>query len=373
MHLTEKLSHLGIAVPHPTLIFSHWKASLQPRRFAATDGLVAHWHESWPEDPQVIESWNQLCQSNPKASAFHTPAWQFELAKPFLRARRFRLLTLWRGGQLVGTLPVRIDAHGILHTPGSILSDYLDPLISVEDSFAAWKSLFYAMNHLPGIDVNRLVIHNCRPECMDQTALQVAAAEARFTVQSVPSEQVCRVTLPGSWEEYLATLDARDRKELRRKLRNAQTKAGAELAISETQDDVQQACERTLELVQRAGGNKGLKARWTFKPMFKHTGAELVAWKRLRVYELRLNGEYAAGLICLRSASGPMLWTIGHDAKFSAFSPGIVLMGLALQHSITEGMKCFDMLRGSPRYKSEFGARSWPIHNVTLQKERATN
>jgi CelD/BcsL family acetyltransferase involved in cellulose biosynthesis len=198
--------------------------------------------------------------------------------------------------------------------------------------------------------------------------LQQAAGEMGFAVEITETSQVSRLSLPADWEQYLASLDGRDRKELRRKIRNAQTKAGGELIVARSESDVRAACEKIFDFMRDAGGNKGIKANWTYRPMFRRIAGDLVAAGQLQAYLLRLQGRDAAGMISLPSPGGPILWTMGFDRQFASFSPGIVLMGLAIQHAIAAKSTCFDLLRGLPRYKSQLGARDFPIHRITLKR-----
>lgn len=368
MQFSEKLSYLGVVLPTLSGIGSSWRARNQPRRFATVDGLAAHWHDTFPEDTHLVTAWCHLVRAVPWATAFHTPAWQAALARPFIRAGRFRLLTIHDGGEVVGVLPLQLNPGGVVETLGSMISDYLEPLVSDKKTGAVWTSMMRALAQLPGIDVTQVVLHNIRPECVSMATITTAALRCGFAAVPEGVSVTTRVPLAATWDEYLARLGGHDRKEIRRKIRNAQTKAGAELVVPTSEADVIACLDRVFGYMRHAGGAKGMKAQWTYRPLFKRAAAGLIAAGKLRVYSLRLNGADAAGLICFPSANGPQLWAAGFDPTLCKLSPGIVLFGLAIQHAISERAEHFDLLRGQQRYKSELGAVESPIHRITLRK-----
>jgi CelD/BcsL family acetyltransferase involved in cellulose biosynthesis len=368
MQFSEKLSYLGVVLPNLTGIQSSWRARNQPRRFSTVGGLAAHWHDTMPEDSQLVMSWDHLVRALPSATAFHTSAWQAALARPYIRAGRYRLLTVHDGAEVVGVLPLQLNPGGVVETLGSMISDYLEPLVAERKAAAVWTSIVQAVGQLPGIEVNQVVLHNIRPECVNLPVITMAAARNGFAATSEPVAVTTRVPLAGTWDEYLSRLGGHDRKEIRRKIRNAQAKANAELVIPTTEADVGNGLDNVFTYMRHAGGAKGMKAQWTYRPLFKRATSGLLAAERLRIYTLRLNGADAAGLICFPGSSGPLLWAAGFDPHMSKHSPGIVLFGLALQHAISERASHFDLLRGQQRYKSELGAVESPVHRITLKR-----
>jgi CelD/BcsL family acetyltransferase involved in cellulose biosynthesis len=368
MLLTEKLSYLGVVLPNLTLLPPWWKARRQPRRFAAGNGLEAHWHETWPEDPRLATAWNELVRARPSGTAFQSPAWQEALARPYVRAGRFRLLTISEHLDLVGALPLQLNPGGRLETLGSMISDYLEPPVDPHLTGNVWDAICYALLRLPGVDVNEVTIHNVRRDALDFDLLCAAARRRNFDVALVQTAAATRVALAPTWDAYLGRLGGHDRKEIRRKLRKAVEQAGAELVTAKTETDVTAALENVFEYMRQAGGSKGAKARWTYRPMFKRIARPLLRAGQLQVHTLRLEGRDAAGLICFPGHDGPLVWAAGFDHAMSKWSPGIVLFAMTMQRAIAQGATCFDLLRGQQRYKSELGAVDAPVYRVTLRR-----
>ena len=249
-----------------------------------------------------------------------------------------------------------------------MISDYTDPLVDGDQAEAVWSSVALSMMRLPGTDVRTLTLHNVHKEQLAFDALANAAKQHGFALDADEIAFAGRVPLARSWDEYLATLGGHDRKEIRRKLRNAQTKANAQLVVATSEHDIIPALDLVFSYMRQAGGAKGIKAQWTYRPMFKRAAGPLARAGQLRVYTLRLEDRDAAGLICFPGKDGPMLWAVGYDNAMCKWSPGIVLFAMAIQHAIGEGATCFDLLRGQQRYKSELGAIDSPVYRVTLKR-----
>ncbi|MGH7176307.1 MAG: GNAT family N-acetyltransferase, partial [Tepidisphaeraceae bacterium] len=368
MQLSEKLSYLGVVLPNVNLMPQHRQGRARPRRFASTGGMTAHWSHAWPTEPELLDSWLELSQTHPAGTAFHTPAWQQALARPYLRVRRHRLLIVRHGSRVDGVFPLQVNAGGVLETPGSMISDYLEPLIRPELSYPVWDSCIRALSETPGVAVKRVVFHNVRPEYADTDAIGRACLQAGFSMTISESARVSRVPLPASWDQYLRRLSRHDRKEIRRKLRNSVSRAGAELRAVSSEPEISAALETVFGFMRKSGGVKGIKAQWTYRPMFKRASAGLVQSGRLEVLLLRLKGRDAAGLISLPTAAGPLLWASGFDQTQSSWSPGIVLFAMAIERAISRGEQWLDLLRCQQRYKSEFGAVDSPICRITLTR-----
>jgi CelD/BcsL family acetyltransferase involved in cellulose biosynthesis len=366
MSLFEKLCYLEFSLPRWLTWRPSTQGDSQPQPLPAIDGLRANMYCDWPDSAGFAASVGRLLHAQNSATAFQTPEWQAALAWPYARMRRYRLVTILDGDELVGVLPLWIRSRSAVETVGAMVSDYLEPLVRRDCAISVCASFLRALRGLPDSGIRRLELRNVRKECIDLEALAVAAAHEGFDLIVEPAARVARVLLPATWDDYLASLSTHCRKEIRRKLRNAETKAGARLVIAEAASDVTAALDKTLEFMRRSGGNKNLKVRWIYRPMFERAAAGLARGGWLRVYLLRLHDRDAAGIVCFPSATGPMLWGAGFDEAIRGWSPGIVLFAMALRDAIEKRAACFDFMRGEGRYKAELGATDSLIYRVSL-------
>jgi CelD/BcsL family acetyltransferase involved in cellulose biosynthesis len=266
-----------------------------------------------------------------------------------------------RGDALKAVLPLQVGAGGILETPGEMISDYLEPLVAGEaepDAIeSSWRSML-RMLRLEAGDAAPIVLHNVTVDGSCRATLSAIAPQEGYTLEKKPNTgAAARIPLAATWEDYLATLDGRERKELKRKLKNATSGAGARLESVFTPGvELHAELERVFRYMEAAGGAKGVKARWTYRPIFRRVAAQLAWTGRLKVYRLMLNDQPAAGLICFPSRNGPMMWAAASTPSTRNGVPGIVLFAMTIRDAIENGAKSFDLLRGQSRYKSELGA-----------------
>jgi CelD/BcsL family acetyltransferase involved in cellulose biosynthesis len=369
MGLGEKLFYFNLALPRISL--PDWFSKPRAKLRSYAEGLSAEWHDRWPECPKFAADIEKLLRAKPFATAFHTPHWQAAVARPFIRARRYRLLTVHDNEGLAGVLPLWIKNDDAVESVGAMISDYLEPLIRTGREGPVWRAFLLALADIPGVRAREVVLRNVRKEFVELPALECAAATCGFALSVDPCSTVQRVPVRGSWEEFLAGLGGHYRKEIRRKLRNAETKADARLVIFEKGPEVVHAVDSTLDFMRRVSGRKGLKAQWSYRPIFTHASPGLANGGWLRVYQLHLQSRVAAGVICFPSPTGLLLWGTGYDENLRSWSPGIVLFSMALRHAITERAASFDFGRGEARYKAELGAVEIPICNLTLRQAAA--
>jgi len=364
--LLDKLSYLGVVLP----TFSSLLQGGDPFDAIGVDGLNVRLYRDWPANPTLLEDWDHLASALPHGGVFQSPTWQGAVARPFIRVGRYRLCAVQRGDALKAVLPLQVGAGGILETPGEMISDYLEPLVAGEaepDAIeSSWRSML-RMLRLEAGDAAPIVLHNVTVDGSCRATLSAIAPQEGYTLEETDTGAAARIPLAATWEDYLATLDGRERKELKRKLKNATSGAGARLESVFTPGvELHAELERVFRYMEAAGGAKGVKARWTYRPIFRRVAAQLAWTGRLKVYRLMLNDQPAAGLICFPSRNGPMMWAGGFDVEYANWSPGIVLFAMTIRDAIESGAKSFDLLRGQSRYKSELGAVDYPLKRLML-------
>jgi CelD/BcsL family acetyltransferase involved in cellulose biosynthesis len=374
MNIFEKLSYVGVVLPTS---ISSLVSSIAPSigagepfdDAAGTGGLNVRLYRSWPSNEKLLSQWNALARAQSCGGVFQSPAWQGAIARPFNRVGRYRVCTAHVGDQLCAVLPLQVGTGGILETPGEMISDYLEPLVDPASAEHSWRSMLSILkDECATRGAPSIVLHNVPSDGSCRTTLTRIADECGFTLEDSESAMSGRIELKSTWDEYLATaLDGRERKELKRKLKNATTKAGARLTINTGGPHLSEELERIFTFMESTGGAKATKARWTYRPMFRRIASELAANGLMKLYGLEIEGKPAAGLICFPTLNGPMLWAAGFDASMAKWSPGIVLFAMAIQDAIAGGAKYFDLLRGQCRYKSELGASDFALRKLTLR------
>jgi len=173
-----------------------------------------------------------------------------------------------------------------------------------------------------------------------------------------PQEVSPYLDLPHTGGEYMAGLERKDRKELKRKfLRLAE--AGYELVEE----------DNLAEFVRLHRLSDPKKDKFMSEPMaafFKDVfQAKVPGWQQQLSF-LKINAKYAAGIITFTSADEVWLYNSGYDPQFSYLSVGLLLVALDIKRAIEQGKKKYDFLRGAERYKYELGGRDLQLYKIEI-------
>jgi len=175
-----------------------------------------------------------------------------------------------------------------------------------------------------------------------------------------PQEVSPYLNLPGSWEEYLAGLKRRNRKELKRKLKRLETVEHS----FETENNLEEFFR--LHRLSDPAKNKFMSREMAefFKDVWQ---ADYPDWKKNLSF-LKIEGEYAAGIMSFISQDEWWLYNSGYDPRFSFYSAGLLLKAWSIRRAIELGKKRYDFLRGRERYKYELGAKDLQLYRIEISR-----
>jgi CelD/BcsL family acetyltransferase involved in cellulose biosynthesis len=282
--------------------------------------------------------------------------------------------TTMRHGADLDLTPVPPTAKAIFFG-GSYHADYATILCDPDDLGDITTAL---TAYLSGPDCGDWdVVDLRRLRCADPTgdALLTAlgdVASARGWVLDVEREDVCPVvTLPDGvdMDAFLATLDKKERHEIRRKVRRAE--AVGEIVLSDSTDPLADL-ESFIDLHQRRWGADGLfpptpggaQSRILFRRLFELFGAD----GPLRLSFLSVGGRRIAAGVTFETADETLYYNAGIDPDARELSPGILLVHAVVQRTLAAGTRRLDFLRGDEGYKYEWGAVDEPIRRVLLRR-----
>jgi hypothetical protein len=278
-----------------------------------------------------------------------------------------RIVTVWRGPQVIGILPLYLGvtggpAFGVRHL--RFLStgeeefeetnpDYLDLLCRPDEELACAGAVqdYLARatwDHLELLDV---------PESSPLTGegFRAAVGGARILYRGT-----CPVAdLEGGFEAYLQRLSAKNRQGARRMLREAE-KSGAvfELAREGQTDEYFDDLVRLHQHRWTTDGKQGCFAASRFTEFHRTLAAEWVPQGRAVLARLSVAGNPVAVVYGFRTGPKFDFYQSGvltDDGMLT--SPGI-LANLLLARMLAErGLLAYDYLRGTSSYKERFATR----------------
>lgn len=175
--------------------------------------------------------------------------------------------------------------------------------------------------------------------------------------------EVCAVlSLPDSFDEYLAAIGKKERHEVRRKRRRFEEVAGP--VRHETHTGTGWAFAEFLRLHRLAEGDKGTFMTAERTDFF----ADLATLDGWRFDLLRTGDSAAAAVFGYADSTGYYLYNSGYDPDLAGASPGVVLLGSMIETSISERRPLFDFLKGDETYKFRLGADRRPLTEIRARE-----
>ena len=311
------------------------------------------------------EAWDALLAASRLRSPFLSWTWQAQWTAAFAPGRRLEVRRVTDAdGDLVAVLPLYEATPGTLELIGGAdVSDYLDLLARAGREEDAWAALLQSR----AADRERWLLHAVPAASPTVTTLPRLTGSCSLTA-TVEREERCPVlSLPSSWDAYLASLSGKHRHELTRKIRRFERDVpDARVVALQTAADVGARLGDFLALhrASRTGKAKFMDAR--METFFRAAIPALAARDGVRLWLLEAGGEPIASFICLEWDDTVGLYNSGFSPVRAALSPGLVLLSHVIRDAIARGRARFDFLRGEERYKLEFEPRLEDVFRVEI-------
>ncbi|MXV91934.1 MAG: GNAT family N-acetyltransferase [Chloroflexi bacterium] len=345
------------------------QVSAQPKKGTAVE-ITAY------QDVVAFEAlaaeWNPLLRRAPIDCVFYTWEWQKTWWAAY-QPGELLILACRKDGQLVGIAPLFTTESARGKTTRIIgcvdVTDYLDFIID-RDHLSEALTAFADYLQDKRASIGFLDLCNIPADSPTRQLLPNLLAERGFAV-TVEQQEVCPViNLPGDWRGYLASLDKKQRHEVRRKLRRIQ---GSERAVDwyivNGRHDLSHEIDTFVELMAASDPEKEQFLQDEGNQRFFRAIVPLMqarGWLQLNF--LTVDEIPAASYINFLYGDRVMVYNSGHahDA-FGELSPGIVLLAYNIRHAIEQGYQYFDFLRGDEAYKYRMGGRDTAVMNIRAE------
>jgi CelD/BcsL family acetyltransferase involved in cellulose biosynthesis len=195
-------------------------------------------------------------------------------------------------------------------------------------------------------------------------------AQARGYQVRAEFEDVCPVVeLPAGWDEYLEMLSKKQRHEIRRKIRRAESAAALDWHIVGEEDDLEEAMADFIDLHERSSSDKEQFWDDSMKAFFKAIAQVFMETGWLQLSFLRIDGQRIAALLCFDYDDAVLVYNSGYDpAQYAHLSPGIILSAYCIRHAISLRRRRFDFLQGDEEYKFRFGAQRTEVYQLQIER-----
>lgn len=332
------------------------------------------------EDASAFEllrnEWNALLQRSATNEIFLTWEWQSTWWDTFQAGELLIVAVRTPDGRLAGIAPWfvhHIGGERVLRTVGCVdVTDYVDIIVdqyavsAVQIALAGFLSL-----HRQRFD--RVNLCNI-PEPSPTTQFMPDLLRVRGFDADLVLQEVCPVIhLPSDWESYLSMLDKKQRHEIRRKIRRAESEAKLEYVVLDSSASPimlgEAVIDEFLSLMRDSQPAKAefldVEANRVFLSRILQTTAS-AGWLRLSF--LRCDGETAAAYADFIYGGHVQVYNSGlRPTLASHLSLGNVLLAYNIQNAIERGLQVFNFLRGNETYKYRMGAIDTRIYKLVAR------
>ncbi|PWH18822.1 MAG: hypothetical protein DDG59_05040 [Anaerolineae bacterium] len=324
------------------------------------------------------EEWNHLLAE----SASHMPFlrheylytwWQTLGGGEWKYGELYLVLAREANGYLRGIAPLFFtqnrEGEAALMLLGSIeISDYLDFIVREGDLTTFCEGLLAFLAGVTSPAWKVLDLYNLLDSSPTLTALEAVAKSFGWRYHADCLQHSPYIPLPGDWEAYLASLNKKQRHEIRRKLRRLE-ESGVPYRWYIVQDEntLDQEIDAFLELMALDAEKQAFlttvmrsqmrSAIWT---------AFRAGWLQLSFLEIE--GQKAAGYLSFDYGNQIWVYNSGMDNRFNAYSPGWVLLSYLLKWANENRRDAFDFMRGNEDYKYRFGAIDRFVMRARLER-----
>lgn len=320
--------------------------------------------------------WNTLL----KDSIQDTPFLRYEYQKAWWEHKgggewkdaKLILVTARENDQLIGIAPLFIAEYenepAILLNGSIEISDYLDVIVKKDDhaKFISGLLDFLASNLTE--NWSRLDWYNLPDDSPTLLALKEEADKRGWTHLEEVYRPTPRIALNGSFDDYLARIEKKQRHEIRRKMRRAaESELNVKFNLIGQDADIEKEINTFFDLMIQDPN----KANFLHPAMREQMTSVLhEAYKNnyLWLGFLEIDGVKTAA--SLNFDYGNKLWgyNSGVSRSHMDLSPGWVLLSHTIQWCCDNNRYEFDFMRGDEDYKYRFGGVNRYVMRVKVSK-----
>ncbi|MBK9925935.1 MAG: GNAT family N-acetyltransferase [Anaerolineales bacterium] len=317
-------------------------------------------HNSFSEiDPNT---WNMLVEQ----SIADTPFSRYEYLSEWWKTSgggewknaKLVLVSASENDQLIGIAPLFIDeydGHQAVLLIGSIeISDYLDLIVREDDLPRFLSGLIDFLASSLTDNWSSLDWYNLPDNSPTLAALKADSEKRGWTYHEEVYRPTPCIALNGSFDDYLANIDKKQRHEIRRKMRKAEESGRVRFYVVDKNVDIEPELESFFHLMVQ-DPNKAEFLHEVMRDQMSKSLRAAHAYGYLWLGFLEVDGVRAAASLNFDYKNKLWGYNSGVSREHMEFSPGWVLLGHTIQWCCENNRHEFDFMRGDEEYKYRFG------------------
>ena len=294
---------------------------------------------------------------------FISPVWLEVWWNVFGGDRELYLVSMREDNTIAGIAPLMIE-DGTASIIGSTdVCDYLDFFIDPDKSQVFFDTLLENLKHK---GVKLLNLESLRPDSKVLTSLTNVALCRGCEATLTPCDVTLEMELPDSWDDYLMTLNSKQRHEVRRKLRRLEEAGEYEYrSVSDSASAVGEL-DTFLKMFTESRDDKADFLTEKRELFFRSMTESMANEKILKFGILEVDSIPAAMIMYFDYNNSIYLYNSGFEKEYVSLSVGLLSKVLCIKDSIESGKKVFDFLKGNEVYKSRLGGHTTQLTNCRI-------
>ncbi len=311
------------------------------------------------------ERWQELLKSCTVNHIFLTPQWQRAWWQVFGSGHKLLLLSLRDASGLVGIAPLQKQNEKLSFIGGSDVCDYMDFIVHQGKEVLVFSNL---LDYLESLEWEIIELESLLPQSLTLNFFVPLAREKGYQVEIKQMDISPQLILPSSWEGYFTLLKAKDRHELRRKLRRLErTKAVHSYTIIE-KEQLPETLESFFELFKMSDIEKANFMTDQRKEVFNTMVSSLAEKGYVRLSFLEVGGIRTSAILFFDYENDIYLYNSAFNPAYASLSVSLLLKAFRIKDAIENRRKRYDFLRGNEAYKYDLGAQDVPIYRCVITR-----
>jgi CelD/BcsL family acetyltransferase involved in cellulose biosynthesis len=307
--------------------------------------------------------WASSPRSLPWNIVFTLPVWLEVWWQSFGPGVGLNLAAVRERGEIIGLAPLKDDGQTVSFVGSADVCDYLDFVVAPGREADFFEVL---LGDLKQKGINHLNLRPVRPDSTVLTSLVDIVKKRGGEVHYQPEDVSFEMDLPSIWEGYLEGLSAKQRHEVRRKLRRLLEAGKIDYHCVKTNDGLSGFMDTFLKLFVVSREDKANFMTPRMESYFRSLAETTAQAGLLRLGVLELDTQPVAMIMGFDYNNIMYLYNSAFDPHYQALSVGLLSKVLCIKESIEEGKKRFDFLKGNETYKSHLGGRAVPIYGCQI-------
>ncbi len=340
---------------YTTLIEARQNARLgcTPMNYTVTEESFASLSSYWTDSRHNL-NWGSI---------FVLPAWLKVWWQTFGAGAELYLRAVWQREKIIGIAPLLVKEKTASIIGSADVCDYLDFIVApgMERDFFS-----VLLEDLRQKSIKHLDLGSLRPDSTVLTDLVGIAQEWEYEVLCHEEGVSVELDLPSTWDEYLASLDKKQRHEVRRKLRRLWGVGNVDYHCPEGSQDVGGFMDTFLKLFSLSHEEKANFMTAQMESFFRSLSEAMAEAGLLRFGILEVDKLPAAMIMGFDYNDTMYLYNSAYDPNYSYLSVGLLSKVLCIKESIQKGRKKWDFLKGEEPYKYHVGGTEIPLYSCHI-------